>query len=92
MLFRSAPFSVETYLQANKGKQGYGFTFIANEIKKGTTLDQLDDLVPGHVLNHERKIDEYIIFTKQKKERLTPKPKFPGFQKERRMPMIGPAA
>lgn len=84
--YKDAPFSVETYLQANKGKQGYGFTFIANEIKKGTTLDQLDDLVPGHVLNHKRKIDEYIIFTKQKKERLIPKPKFPGFQKERRMP------
>jgi len=74
------PFDVKIYLEASTKKSGYGFTYIANEIKKGKTLYELDDVIPGHVLNHKRKIEEYISFQEEKRERLTPKPKFPGFK------------
>jgi len=77
--YNGAPFDPNTYFQANKSKQSYGFVWMANEIKAGKTLDELDDLVPGHVLQHKRKIEEYQEFQAKKKERRTPKPIFYGF-------------
>jgi len=78
--YKEAPFTPDVYLQANKGKQGYGFTYMATEIKKGKTLDELDDVVPGLVLNNKRKLEDYIVFQAQKKERATIKPTFYGFE------------
>lgn len=78
--YKDAPFNPEVYLGANKGKQGYGFTYIATQVKQGKTLDQIDDEVPGHVLNHKRKIEEYIVFQQEKANRLIVKPKFFGFE------------
>jgi len=85
--YKELPFSIETYLEANGSKkQGYGFTYIANEIKKGKTLYELDDVIPGHVLNHKRKIEEYINFQEEKKLAQIKMPTFPGFLIEDRMP------
>lgn len=77
---KDAPFSVDIYLQSTKTKTGYGFTYLATKVKEGKTLDDIDEEVPGMVMNHKRKIEDYIMFSQQKKERLTPKPKFPGFE------------
>lgn len=78
--YKELPFNIDTYLEANGSKkQGYGFTYIATELKKGTTMDELDDIIPGHILNHKRKIEEYILFQEEKKQRATKLPTFYGF-------------
>lgn len=78
--YKDAPFSIDTYLEASSTKQGYSMTYIAQEIQKGKSFDQLNDVVPGHILNHKRKIEEYIEYIQEKKRRETPKPKFLGFK------------
>jgi len=77
---KDAPFTPEVYLQANKSKQGYGFTYLASQIKSGKTIDDLDEEVPGHVLNHKRKIEEYQQFQQEKAIRREKKPAFHGFK------------
>lgn len=74
------PFDVKIYLEASTKKSGYGFTYLANEIKAGKTLYELDDVIPGFIANHKRKIEDYIQFQEEKKRYLTPKPKFYGFK------------
>jgi len=81
--YKNAPFSPDTYLEANGKKQGYGFTYMATEIKKGKTMEQLDDVIPGLVLNNKRKIQEYIAFQEEKKQKSIVKPKFYGFERPR---------
>jgi len=83
---KDVPFSVDLYLQSTGKKQGYGFAYIASEIKAGKTMYELDEVIPGHVLNHKRKIEEYIKFQEEKKQRQIVRPKFPGFKVENRMP------
>lgn len=78
--YKDAPFDPNLYMEANGKKQSYNFTFLAKEIKKGTTLDQLDEIVPGAVLQHKRKVEEYITFQNQKKLRQKVWPKFFGFK------------
>lgn len=78
-----APFQIDSWLQSTVTKSGYGFTYMANALKEGKTLDQLDDDIGGHVMNHKRKIEEYAVFLQEKKIRNTPKPKFPGFKNVR---------
>jgi len=80
------PFDVKIYLEASTKKSGYGFTYLANEIKAGKTIYELDDVIPGFICNHKRKIEEYIQFQEEKKRHFEVKPKFPGFQIETRMP------
>ena len=65
--YKDVPFSIETYLEANGKKQGYGFTYIATQLKQGKTLDEIDEVIPGHVLNHKRKIEEYQQFLIEKR-------------------------
>ena len=77
---KDAPFTPDVYLQANKSKQGYGFTYIATQIKAGKTMDDLDEEMPGHVLNHKRKIEEYQQFQQEKAVRREKKPAFHGFK------------
>lgn len=84
--YKELPFSIDNYLEANQTKSSYGWTFMANEIKSGKTLDDLDDVCPGNVARDKRKLEEYITFQNEKKIRKTPKPKFLGFQKPRNMP------
>jgi hypothetical protein len=83
---KEGPFDVKSYLESVKTKQGYGFTYLANEIKAGKTIYELDDVIPGFIANHKRKIEEYIQFQEEKKRHFEVKPKFPGFQIETRMP------
>lgn len=78
--YKEVPFSVDVYIKSTKTKGGYGFTYMANEIKSGKTLDDLDEICPGHVLHHKRKLEEYTQFQQEKKIRQTVKPKFPGFK------------
>lgn len=78
--YKDVPFSIETYLEANGKKQGYGFTYIATQLKQGKTLDEIDEVIPGHVLNHKRKIEEYQQFLIEKKNRTIARPKFYGFK------------
>lgn len=78
--FKDLPFSVATYLAAHGGKQSYTFTWAAQQIQAGKSMDELDDEAPGLVLREKRKLDDYITFQEEKKERKTVRPKFPGFQ------------
>lgn len=78
--FKDAPFTIDCFLESSKTKGGYGFTYMANALKQGTTIDQLSDDIGGHVMNHKRKIEDYAQFLKEKRIRETVKPKFPGFQ------------
>nr|WAE43118.1 MAG: replication associated protein [Cressdnaviricota sp.] len=79
-MLKDAPFSVEAYLESVKTKGGYGFTYLATEIKAGKTLDELDEVIPGFIANHKRKVDDYIVFQQEKKERQRVRPPFPGFK------------
>lgn len=78
-MMKDAPFDINSYLESVKTKGGYGFTYVANQIKQGKTLDELDDTVGGIVCNHKRKIEDYIQFQKDKKIRNKVRPTFPGF-------------
>ena len=42
---KDAPFTPEVYLQSNKSKQGYGFTYLASQIKSGRTIDDFNDVI-----------------------------------------------
>nr|WAE42218.1 MAG: replication associated protein [Cressdnaviricota sp.] len=77
-IYKGVPFSIEAYKEANKTKTSYSFQYVATLLKKGDTMKILVDTVPGFVLQHKRKIEEYIVLLDQ----LYPKelPKFPGFQ------------
>lgn len=77
--YKDAPFNIDVYLDANGKKQGYGFTFLATEIKKGKTLKEIDELCPGHVLNHKRKLVEYMELQEQFKRQAIVRPTFHGF-------------
>lgn len=79
-MLKDVPFTVELYLESVKTKSGYTFLYMATEIKAGKTMDQLDEICPGHIMNHKRKIQDYIEYQHDKTLRLTIKPKFFGFQ------------
>lgn len=78
--YKDAPFSIDVYLESTKTKAGYGFTFAAKQIKEGKTIYEIDDEVPGFVLNHKRKIEDYIKMHVEKKQKQTPKLTFYGFE------------
>lgn len=62
-------------------KKGYSFEAAANEIKKGTTLEQLWEIAPAFVLREKRKLEECISITESWKRNKIILPRFPGFQK-----------
>nr|AOV86331.1 putative rep protein [uncultured virus] len=78
---KEAPFSIDVYLQSTKTKGGYGFTYAANEIQKGKDIYTLMDEIPGFVMNHKRKIEEFQDLVNLKKQRQEKKPQFYGFEK-----------
>lgn len=80
-IYNDAPFSVAIYLQANKGKQGYGFTYLAKALTDGKSIFQLMDEVPGMVMNHKRKIEDYQKLLVEKKKQAVVKPPFYGFER-----------
>lgn len=79
-LLNGAPVDLEALLQANQHHQAYGYFWVANELKKGKIIDEIDDVAQGFIVNNKRKIEEYEVFLQQKKERREVKPKFLGFQ------------
>lgn len=78
--YKDSPFSIDVYLESTKTKAGYGFTYAAKAIKEGKTIQEIDEEVPGFVMNHKRKIEEYAHFQAEKKAKLQIKPKFYGFE------------
>lgn len=53
-------FDLESYLDSIINKKGYGFGQAAKAIKQGVSYRQLDEQQPQFVMNHKRKIEEYI--------------------------------
>nr|WAE42224.1 MAG: replication associated protein [Cressdnaviricota sp.] len=80
--YKECPFTIDNYLEANKTKTAYGMTYIASELKKGKTIHDLNEVVPGHVLMHKRKIEDYTKLLEEKKQKLVAlsRPPFPGFK------------
>nr|WAE42215.1 MAG: replication associated protein [Cressdnaviricota sp.] len=80
---KDVPFSLEIYLEAHKSHISYSATYIAKEIIAGKTIFELDDAIPGQVYLNKRKIEEYVKFQQEKKQRKIVLPKFPGFEEPR---------
>lgn len=57
-------------LEAAKSKQKSIFGQLAERIKDGKTLDEIDDEFPAAVLNHKRKLDDYMSFQEAKRRRI----------------------
>lgn len=73
-------------LEAAKSKRKSIFGELAEKIKEGKTLDEIDDEFPGAVLQHKRKLEEYSVFQDAKRRRLevrlNPKRGYLLFEKE----------
>ena len=66
-------FDVESYIESTEKKQAYGFIQASKAIKEGKTIKELDELFPHFVMNHKRKIEEYIqLQHKFKREKVYP--------------------
>lgn len=57
-------------LDAAKRKQKSLFGQLAEMIKDGKSMDEIDDEMPGAVLQHKRKLDDYYQFQEAKRRRL----------------------
>ncbi len=55
---------------AGKTKKPGKFETVANMIGEGKTLDEVDDLYPGFVLQNKRRIEEYVEYRVKKSARL----------------------
>lgn len=73
------PVDLTALMEAHQTKQSYGYHWVANQLKEGKTIDDVDDVAQAFVVNNKRKIDEYQVFLQQKKERREIKPLFTGF-------------
>lgn len=76
---KGLPVDIDSIIQASQSKQSYGYHWVATQMKEGKTIDELDDIAPGFIVNNKRKIEEYQVFLSQKKERRAVKPLFGGF-------------
>lgn len=67
---------VKEYLSAADSKQSTQLTLAATMLQEGETIETVDDQMPGLVLQHLRKLNEYASF--QKKRRTRTEGLFPG--------------
>jgi len=66
-------FDVESYIESTEKKQAYGFIQAAKAIKEGKTIRELYNEAPQFVMNHKRKIEDYIqLQHKFKREKVYP--------------------
>jgi len=74
------PFDAQSYIESTERKKGYTTEILALEIKKGATIDELNDKYPAAVFRDKRKIEEYTQLCKDIDKRRKVKPQFPGFK------------
>jgi len=67
----ASPLTFQCDLEDWKSKKTAIFTRVAELVKEGKTLDEIDDLMPGHVYPNKRRLEEYIDFQEAKRRRLT---------------------
>lgn len=70
----------EAMKEAVENKISYSFVAAAKHVKEGKTVDEIDEIAPHFVMRERRKIEEYIVYQEQKRQRKEVKPVFPGFQ------------
>jgi len=61
-------------LEAAKAKKSSKFDTIAQLVREGKTFEELEDEHPGFVLNHKRKLDEYIEYHDKKRAKKVVRP------------------
>jgi len=70
----TSPLCFNIDLEAAKQKQSSKFDQIARLIQSGSTIEDIEELHPGFVMNHKRKIDEYIVFQEHKRAKKVVRP------------------
>ena len=60
---------VKAYLEAAKMKQSTKLTLAATMLQQGNSIDAVDDEMPGLVLQHLRRLEDYHRYQKLKRER-----------------------
>jgi len=70
----SEPLCFNIDLEAAKAKQLSKFDTIALMVQQGKTMEDIEELHPGFVLNHKRKLEEYFDFQEKKRAKKVVRP------------------
>lgn len=78
--YKDAPFDIFQVIRAMETKKGYGFVQAAETIKKGGSIDEIDEEAPQFVLRYSHQLEKYVDYQDKKSKRKRVLPPFPGVE------------